>query len=69
MRKKSLSYSKIRKKQPKQREEELELIIANLEEELDKVNLLLTKMKNAHLEEFINAQKRDLEKIIEDRTK
>ena len=69
MRKKSLSYSKTRKKQPKQREEELELTIANLEEELDKVNLLLTKMKNAHPEEFINAQKRDLEKIIEDRTK
>ena len=67
VREKSLSYSKTRKKQTKQRETEPEQKIAKLEEELDNSNL--NDAHISHVEKEINEQKLELEKIIEDRTK
>ena len=67
VREKTLTYSKNRKKQTRQRETELEQGNAKLEEELDKRNHSDTQVSD--LEEEINKQKLELEKIIEDRTK
>ena len=67
VREKTLTYSKNRKKQTRQRETDLKQGIAKLEEELDKRNHSDTQVSD--LEEEINKQKLELEKIIEDRTK
>ena len=61
VREKTLTYSKNRKKQTKQGETELEQGIAKLGEELDKRNHSDTQVSD--LEEEINKQKLELEKI------
>ena len=67
VREKSLSYSKHRKKQTKQHEMELEQSIVKLEEKLDNGNL--TESQTSYLEDEIDKQKLEYEKIIEYRTK
>ncbi|KAL9982000.1 hypothetical protein ACROYT_G010777 [Oculina patagonica] len=67
VREKSLLYAKTKKKQTKEREIDLEQSIAKLEEEADKRNL--DDVQTSHIEEEIDKQKRELEKIIEERTK
>ena len=59
---KSLSYAKHRKKQTKQHEMELEQSIAKLEEKL-------MESQTSHLEDEIDKQELEYEKIIEYRTK
>ena len=60
-------YAKTKKKQTKKREIDLQQIIAKLEEEADKRNL--DDAQTSHIEEEIYELKRELEKIIEERTK
>ena len=67
VREKSLSYAKHRKKQTKQHEMELEQSTVKLEEKLDNGNL--TESQTSHLEDEIDKQKLEYEKIIEHRTK
>ena len=67
VREKSLSYAKHRKKQTKQHDMELEQSIVKLEEKLDNGNL--TESHTSHLEDEIDKQKLEYEKIIEYRTK
>ena len=67
VREKSLSYSKHRKKQAKQHEMELEQSIVKLEEKFDNGNL--TESQTSYLEDEIDKQKLEYEKIIEYRTK
>jgi len=67
VREKSLLYPKIKKKQTKEREIDLEQTIAKLEEEIDKRNL--DDAQTSRIDEKIYKQKREFEKIIEERTK
>lgn len=67
VREKSLRYSKIRTKQAKQRERQVEQAISRLQEELDNRNLGDTLFP--HLEQQLNESRLELEKIIEFRTK
>jgi len=67
VREKSLLYAKTKKKQTKEREIDLEQTIAKLEEEIEKRNL--DDAQTSHIGEKIYKQKREFEKIIEERTK
>jgi len=60
-------YSKIKKKQTKQRQAALEQTIARLEKEIDYRKT--TDLQNLLLEEQLSEKKGDLERIIETRTK
>ena len=67
VREKSLHYSKTKKKQTNQRENELEQTIAKLEDDLD--NRYANNPQLSNLEEQLNKKKLELENIIESRTK
>jgi len=67
VREKSLLYSKIKKKQTKQRQVALEQTIARLEKEI--FHRKNTNLQNLQLEEQLSEKKGKLERIIETRTK
>ena len=69
VREKSLHYAKAKKNMIKQRELELEEKIAKLEEKIDNLHVDNQDTQCLHLEQQLDEQKSELERIIEFRTK
>ena len=69
VREKSLHYAKVNKNTIKQRELEIEEKIAKLEEKIDNLHVDNQDTQYLHLEQQLDEQKSELERIIEFRTK
>ena len=69
VREKSLHYAKAKKNMIKQRELEIEEKIAKLEEKIDNLHVDNQDTQYLHLEQQLDEQKSELERIIEFRTK
>ena len=69
VREKSLHYAKAKKNTIKQRELEIEEKIAKLEEKIDNLHFDNQDTQYLHLEQQLDEQKSELERIIEFRTK
>ena len=69
VREKSLRYAKAKKNMTKQRKLEIEETIAKLEEKIDNLQVNNQDPQYLHLEQQLDEQKSELERIIEFRTK